>query len=111
MVKGSAFAYEAARTAFDNGAAAGSVLKEAGKAWAAKAGGTSGVLWGSALEAAGDVVGDQAMGYDARIAAKAVKAAREKMLSLGGAHRGDKTMKKSGYFSVASRTHEKSQET
>ena len=68
------------------------MLKEAGKAWAAKAGGTSGVLWGSALEAAGEVVGDHAEGYDAQAAADAVKAAYEKMLSLGGAHRGDKTM-------------------
>lgn len=92
MVKGSTFAREAAESAFQKGAAAGSVLKEAGKAWAAKAGGTSGVLWGSALEAAGEVVGDHAEGYDAQAAADAVKAAYEKMLSLGGAHRGDKTM-------------------
>jgi len=92
MVKGSTFAYETARAAFDRGAAAGSVLREAGRAWAAKAGGTSGVLWGSALEAAGDIVGDHSTGYDTRIAAEAVRAACEKMLSLGGAHRGDKTM-------------------
>lgn len=92
MVKGSTFAAEAARDARERGAAAGSVLREAGRAWAAKAGGTSGVLWGSALEAAGEVVGDQAESYDAAVAAKAVRAAYEKMLSLGGAHRGDKTM-------------------
>lgn len=92
MVKGSTFAYEAAVEALEKGAAAGSVLRAAGRAWAAKAGGTSGVLWGSALEAAGDVVGDQAESYDAACAAGAVKAAYEKMLSLGGASRGDKTM-------------------
>lgn len=92
MVKGSTFAYEAAVDARKHGAAAGSVLEEAGKAWAAKAGGTSGVLWGSALEAAGEVVGDNAEAYDTNIAAAAVKAACDKMLSLGGAHRGDKTM-------------------
>nr|WP_314784781.1 dihydroxyacetone kinase family protein [Olsenella uli] len=92
MVKGSTFAADAAKAARERGAAAGSVLKEAGRAWAAKAGGTSGVLWGSALEAAGEVVGDQAESYDASLAAKAVKAAYERMLSLGGAHRGDKTM-------------------
>ena len=92
MVKGSTFAAEAARDARERGAAAGSVLREAGRAWAAKAGGTSGVLWGSALEAAGAIVGDQAESYDAAVAAKAVRAAYEKMLSLGGAHRGDKTM-------------------
>ncbi len=92
MVKGSTFAYEAAEDALARGAAAGSVLKEAGKAWAAKAGGTSGVLWGSALEAAGKVIGDTAESIDAQMVADAVKAAYEKMLSLGGAHRGDKTM-------------------
>ncbi|WP_298580836.1 dihydroxyacetone kinase family protein [uncultured Olegusella sp.] len=92
MVKGTTFAAEAASEAYDAGAAAGSVLIEAGKAWASKAGGTSGVLWGEALEAAGKVVGDNADSYDATIAAAATKAAYERMLELGGAHRGDKTM-------------------
>ena len=92
MVKGSTFAAEAAQKALAAGAAAGSVLREAGRAWAAKAGGTSGVLWGSALEAAGEVIGDHAESYDAATVARAVRAAYEKMLSLGGAHRGDKTM-------------------
>lgn len=92
MVKGASFAAEAANEALAAGAAVGSVLREAGHAWAAKAGGTSGVLWGSALEAAGEVVGDHAESIDAELVAAAVKAAYEKMLSLGGAHRGDKTM-------------------
>ena len=92
MVKGSAFAYEAACDALSAGAAVGSVLREAGRVWAAKAGGTSGVLWGSALEAAGDVVGDRAKVFDAALVARAVQAACERILSLGGAHRGDKTM-------------------
>lgn len=92
MVKGSSFALEAAREARSRGASAGSVLKEAGKAWAAKAGGTSGVLWGSALQAAGAVIGDTADEYTTHTVANAVKAAYEKMLSLGGAKRGDKTM-------------------
>lgn len=92
MVKGSSFAYQAAVSAFEKGAGAGSVLKEAGRAWAAKAGGTSGVLWGSALEAAGDVIGNQAETYDTPLVAAAVRAAYEKMLSLGGAQLGDKTM-------------------
>ncbi|MDY4522082.1 MAG: dihydroxyacetone kinase family protein [Atopobium sp.] len=92
MVKGSSFALEAAREARSRGASAGSVLKEAGKAWAAKAGGTSGVLWGSALQAAGAVIGDTADEYTTHTVANAVKVAYEKMLSLGGAKRGDKTM-------------------
>lgn len=92
MVKGSTFAAEAAADALASGAAVGSVLREAGRAWAAKAGGTSGVLWGSALEAAGDVAGDDRDAYDSAVAAEAVRAAYIKMLDLGGAHRGDKTM-------------------
>lgn len=92
MVKGSSFAFEAAQEARSRGASAGSVLKEAGKAWAAKAGGTSGVLWGSALQAAGAVIGDTADEYTTHTVANAVKVAYEKMLSLGGAKRGDKTM-------------------
>lgn len=92
MARGTAFAYEAASDALEKGAAAGSVLRAAGRAWAAKAGGTSGVLWGSALEAAGEVVGDRAGSYDAKVAADAVRAACERMASLGGARRGDKTM-------------------
>lgn len=92
MVKGSTYAYEAAVSARDRGAASGSVLIEAGRAWAAKAGGTSGVLWGSALEAAGDVIGDWSVSFDTELVARAVRAAYEKMLALGGAHPGDKTM-------------------
>lgn len=92
MVKGSTFAAEAAADARGRGAAVGSVLREAGRAWAAKAGGTSGVLWGSALEAAGDALGDERDAYGAAAAAEAVTAAYTKMLELGGAHRGDKTM-------------------
>lgn len=92
MVKGSTHALEAARDALAAGAAAGSVLREAGRAWAAKAGGTSGVLWGSALEAAGAVIGDSAEAYDAADVARAVRAGYERMLALGGAKRGDKTM-------------------
>ncbi len=92
MVKGTTFAAEAAAKAHDRGAALGSTLREAGRAWAAKAGGTSGVLWGSALEAAGDSLGDNANSYGTVDAAKAAHAALDKMESLGGAHPGDKTM-------------------
>lgn len=92
MVKGTTFAAEAAAEAHGRGAALGSTLREAGRAWAAKAGGTSGVLWGSVLEAAGGLLGDSADSYGTADAAKAARAALEKMESLGGAHPGDKTM-------------------
>ena len=92
MVKGSTFAADAAQAAVSSGAAIGSVLKEAGRAWAGKAGGTSGVLWGSALEAAGEVVTNKVEVIDAALVARAVDAAKNRMIELGGAHQGDKTM-------------------
>ena len=92
MVKGITFAYEAACKAYDAGAGAGSVLQEAGMSWGAKAGGTSGVLWGAALEAAGKTLGDEKTIYDASLIAKAVNAAADRMQELGQAHLGDKTM-------------------
>ncbi len=92
MVKGATFAAEAAADAHARGAALGSTLREAGRAWAAKAGGTSGVLWGSALEVAGGALGDDADAYGTADAARAARAALAKMEELGGARPGDKTM-------------------
>ena len=91
MVKGTSYAYEAAKEALENGAAAGDVLLEAGKAWAAKAGGTSGVLWGESIQSAAKVIGNhQALSKE--ILDNAVEAALDRMVKLGGAHLGDKTM-------------------
>lgn len=91
MVKGTSYAYEAAKEALKNGAAAGDVLLEAGKAWAAKAGGTSGVLWGESIQSAAKVIGNhQALSKE--VLDNAVKAALDRMVKLGGAHLGDKTM-------------------
>ena len=92
MVKGVTFAFDAAKEAMDNEAGAGSVIAAAGKAWAAKAGGTSGVLWGAALEAAGAVIGYTEAVVSTSAAAKAVRAAADKMMAIGQAHVGDKTM-------------------
>ena len=59
MVKGSsAAARRRGQGAADDGAGQGSVLAAAGKEWAAKAGGTSGVLWGALLSALGARLGD-----------------------------------------------------
>jgi dihydroxyacetone kinase len=68
----------------------GELLRRAGAAWADKAGGTSGALWGGALEAMGDALQDSAL--DAAAVADAVHAARERIAQLGGAQPGDKTM-------------------
>jgi dihydroxyacetone kinase len=91
MVRGTAAAREAARAAADAGSGPGTVLAEAGDAWAAKAGGTSGVLWGAALVAVGGRLGDSgAPGADD--VAAAVREGYDALARLGKAQPGDKTM-------------------
>ena len=92
MVKGSSYAADAARKAYELGAGAGSTLVAAGKSWAKNAGGTSGVLWGSALEKAGKTLGDKSKKITLKDVSEAVNAGKERMLELGGAKPGDKTM-------------------
>ena len=58
MVKGSSAPARPPCAAVEDGAGQGSVLTAAGKEWAAKAGGTSGVLWGAMLSALGARLGD-----------------------------------------------------
>ena len=67
------------------------MLTSAGEAWAAKAGGTSGVLWGAALAAAARRLGDHGTPDD-RTVAEALRAGYDALVELGGAKRGDKTM-------------------
>lgn len=92
MVKGVTFALEAAHPALEAGGGVATVLAAAGDAWAAKAGGTSGVLWGQALRAAGAVVGDESDAVEATVVAQAVRAGADMMQTLGKAKLGDKTM-------------------
>jgi dihydroxyacetone kinase len=66
-------------------------LTSAGEAWAAKAGGTSGVLWGAALSAAARRLGNHGTPDD-RAVAEALRAGHDALVDLGGAKRGDKTM-------------------
>ncbi|WP_314146616.1 dihydroxyacetone kinase family protein [uncultured Leifsonia sp.] len=68
------------------------LLRRAGRAWAAEAGGTSGVLWGAGLSAAGDVLTDTRDRYTAQDAAAAVEAFAAAITELGRAQRGDKTI-------------------
>jgi dihydroxyacetone kinase len=91
MVKGSAAARAAAAEASKAGAGQGAVLAAAGKDWAAKAGGTSGVLWGALLTAVGDRLGNGGRPDDATVAA-GMRAGYDALTSLGGAAPGDKTM-------------------
>ncbi|WP_338886063.1 dihydroxyacetone kinase family protein [Rhodococcus sovatensis] len=91
MVKGTAAARSAARDAADRQGGTGSVLAAAGSAWAAKAGGTSGVLWGAALTAIGNRLGNNGTPGDTDVA-EALRAGYTALTSLGGASLGDKTM-------------------
>jgi dihydroxyacetone kinase len=90
MVKGAGAAVRATRPL--GAAGPGWLLRGAGRAWAAEAGGTSGVLWGAGLEAAGSALGDTAERYDGVDAARAVDAFVHAVLELGQAQVGDKTL-------------------
>jgi dihydroxyacetone kinase len=91
MVKGSTAARAAAASASDAGAGQGSVLAAAGKEWAAKAGGTSGVLWGALLTAVGSRLGDTGR-PDSTTVAEGMRDGYDALIELGGASPGDKTM-------------------
>ena len=91
MQRGARAAANAATRAQLGGAGAGTVLTLAGDAWALRAGGTSGALWGAGLRAAGERIGD-ALAPDARALADAVDAARATVQGYGKAEVGDKTL-------------------
>lgn len=91
MVRGIDAALAAAQRAAEAGAGVGTVLQAGGDAWTSEAGGTSGVLWGSALGAFGRVIGDEEHPSAQRLA-EAVEAFRQRLAALGKAEPGDKTM-------------------
>lgn len=91
MVTGIQAAREAARQAVRRGAGAGTALRRAGEQWSGVAGGTSGALWGTALVAAGELIGDIDAPQDTDILA-AVRAFADSVVRRGGAAVGDKTM-------------------
>lgn len=91
MVRGIDAAAAAAADAAARGAGAGAVLSAAGDAWADKAGGTSGVLWGAGLRSFGEALGNQAAPGPSDLAA-AVSAFAARITGLGKADIGDKTM-------------------
>jgi len=90
MQRGSTAADAAARDAAERGGGAGTVLTIAGDAWSDKAGGTSGAIWGAALEALGRVIGDRERPTAATVQ-RAVHAATDAVLAFGAVV-GDKTM-------------------
>jgi dihydroxyacetone kinase len=91
MRRGVEAAAAAAREAAAAGASVQRVLTAAGEAWSERAGGTSGALWGSALQAAGRTLGNKTI-YARGDAAVAVTAFTDAITALGKAVPGDKTM-------------------
>ncbi|WP_193103664.1 dihydroxyacetone kinase family protein [Brachybacterium sp. FME24] len=91
MALGSRAAHAAATRALEGGAGARTVLVQAGAAWSAEAGGTSGALWGAALTSVGSAFVDDQAVTDEQILAALVQAV-EAVERLGGATPGDKTM-------------------
>ncbi|PYF98457.1 homodimeric dihydroxyacetone kinase [Georgenia satyanarayanai] len=98
MVRGLEAAQQAAAAAVESGVDAGELLVAAGRAWSSRAGGTSGILWGAMLEAAGRTLPEDDAAWDrwatdpVRGAARAVQAAIEAVRRVGRAGLGDKTM-------------------
>jgi D-erythrulose 4-kinase len=91
MVRGAENGLAAARELADQGAGAQTVLAGAGEEWSARAGGTSGALWGAVLAAAGRALGDSGT-VDATAQVRAARAALETLQRVGKAESGDKTM-------------------
>lgn len=91
MTRGSAAAAEAAAKAVAAGAGLASTLAVAGDAWADRAGGTSGALWGLALRTWSTAFSDQ-QALDAASVAKGAQAALDAIKRLGNAKIGDKTL-------------------
>lgn len=91
MERGVGAAVAAATDAVARGAGAATTLYLAGDAWADKAGGTSGALWGMALRAVGDALGDSTA-PDARGVADGVAGAAAAIMEFGKAKPGDKTL-------------------
>ncbi|PNH81861.1 dihydroxyacetone kinase family protein [Arthrobacter sp. AFG20] len=91
MERGVRAAVEAAADAVERGAGAASTLHLAADAWSDRAGGTSGALWGMALRAVGDAIGDSST-PDAGAVAAGVAEAAASIMGFGKAKVGDKTL-------------------
>lgn len=91
MVAGSGAAVDAAARAYRAGLPPAAVVYAAADAWADRAGGTSGALWGAGMRAFGEAVADLAS-TDVPLLASAVRQAVTEIERLGGARLGDKTM-------------------
>ena len=91
MLRGVSAALDAAKKAHDAQAGAGTLLTLSGEAWAARAGGTSGALWGVILNTFGVKLGDTTAPDTATVAGS-VAAALCEVMQRGKAQPGDKTL-------------------
>ncbi len=91
MALGSAAAAAAARDAVARGAGAATLLARAGDAWADRAGGTSGALWGLALRSWSGAL-DDAGPVTPEAVAEGARAALDAVTRVGKAKVGDKTL-------------------
>lgn len=91
MQRGSQAALSAARAAQRGGAGAATTLARAADAWADRAGGTSGALWGVILNAVAAKLGDTGR-PDAAAVAAGVAAGSRGVTDYGKAEVGDKTL-------------------
>ncbi|GAB3523931.1 dihydroxyacetone kinase subunit DhaL [Arthrobacter monumenti] len=91
MRRGADAAADAAAAAAEASTGVDRLLIQAGEAWAEKAGGTSGALWGSGLMALGHSLGNRES-YNPDDALAAVMAFSQAITDLGKAEPGDKTM-------------------
>ncbi|WP_308054135.1 dihydroxyacetone kinase family protein [Cellulomonas wangsupingiae] len=92
MLRGAGAAADAAAAAADAGHGAVACLRDAGRAWADRAGGTSGVLWGAGIGAVAHALAARPVADPAARAAAAARAGVAAVVTLGGAKQGDKTM-------------------
>jgi dihydroxyacetone kinase len=91
MRRGIDAAVDAAEAAVEAGGDAPSALRRAADAWADRAGGTSGALWGVGLLALADALPpDAPVTLDQLVAG--ITAARDQVQAVGGAQVGDKTL-------------------
>ncbi|MCL2804248.1 MAG: DAK2 domain-containing protein, partial [Micrococcales bacterium] len=91
MQRGATGAAQAAAALVVGPVGTGTVLAEAGNAWAEEAGGTSGALWGLLLRTLGGSLGDT-QAPSAEAVAAAVEQASQAVMTVGKAQLGDKTM-------------------
>lgn len=91
MRRGATAAREAIHQAVAAGAGARSALAVAGDAWADRAGGTSGAIWGLLLRSWSSAFCDEGKFEDADVI-RGARVALDDVMRLGGARPGDKTL-------------------